>query len=246
MRRLVALIALLPLTAAPAQVAPSSARSVVEKAVAAHGGKEKLARARAEKVFSEGTLVAGSETCAFVSETAVQLPGRYRSAVTLARGKERTTLVQVLDGDKGATYLDGKEQAGGAMQAEKLRRTLSLERALRLVPLLDDAAVALERLDDVRYNDRVLCGVRVVGGGHRDLSLWFDKAEGLLVRAEYTADGAAGTAVRQESLYGGYRELGGYLRPTRVIVSRGGKKVMDATVTRVEPLGRVEPSFTKP
>src|SRR5215467_16005690 len=91
----VALVSLVP--AAPAQEAP---RAVIEKAIAAHGGQERLAAVRADRVQLRGTIQVGQAALPFTSEVTLQLPGQLKSVVTITQSARQHTLVHLLDGDK--------------------------------------------------------------------------------------------------------------------------------------------------
>lgn len=224
-----------------------TARDVIEKAIAAHGGQERLAAVRADKVKLRGTLHAGGSALPFTNELALQLPGQLKSVVTLTETNRTHTVVHLLDNDRATILLDGQPQPVGSAHLTQLRQTLQLEQALRLVPLLNDPAFTLHLLPEVRYNDQVYVGVRVAGRGQRDLKLFFDRASGLLVKAEHALDGPGGKDVLQEAFYGDYRDLGGYRRPCKVVVLRDGKKVMEAVLLEARRLERIDPiEFTRP
>ncbi len=253
MRTSLVLLILLP-TAALAQADP---RAVIEQAIAAHGGREKLAQVRADKAQLKGTLHVGGEALPFTNSLTLQLPGQFKSVVSFESAGRTHTVVHLLDGDRATILLDGKPQAVDAAHLAQLRQTLQLEQALRLVPLLTDPGFTLQPLPEVRYklhptpegryNDQVYAGVRVQAKGRSDLRLYFDRASGLLVKAEHTLEGPGGKAVVQEAFYGGYRDVGGYRRPGKIIVLRDGKKVMEAELIDARRFDRIDPiEFSRP
>lgn len=245
MRLLAALLAvvLVPMTL-PAQ---QTARSVIEKAIEAHGGKARLSALRSERVKLKGTLHVGSAQMPFTNEQSVQLPAQYRSVVTIDDGSKSHSVVHLLDGDKATILLDGQPQQVTGTQLSQIKQTLQLEQALRLVPLLNEHEFNLQLLPEVRYNNLSFVGVRVTGKSQRDLKLFFDGASGLLVKTEHRLDGAAGKDVIQEAFYADYRNLGGHLRAGKVVVLRDGKKVMDAELVTAQRVERIDPSeFTRP
>lgn len=228
-------------------LAQADARSIIERAILAHGGKEKLTGIRAEKVKLQGKFHIGSSPVSFTNETIVQFPSQFRSVVTLSEVPRDRTVIHLLDGERATILIDGQSQPASGTHLAQLKQTLQLEQAIRLVPLLDESAFQLHVLPQVRYNDRIFHGVRVQGRSQRDLKLFFDGATGLLVKTEHRLDGPGGKEVLQEAFYGEYRDLGGYRRASQVVVLRDGKKVMEATILEARRLDRVDPvEFTRP
>ena len=109
---------LLLLGVVPAVGAQESPRAIVERAVAAHGGHEKLSRARADVARMRGIIHIGKAAVPFTSEVTVQLPKKYHSVVQLQNGDKMQTLIHDLDGDKvtitiDGTVIDGYKVSGG-------------------------------------------------------------------------------------------------------------------------------------
>jgi hypothetical protein len=214
--------------AVPAVTAQESARSVIERAVAAHGGLEKLSVARADRTRMRGLYYAGKSGVPFTSEVTVKLPGTYKSTVTLRDGDKTRVVVSELNGDVTSVTIDGVAQQVQGTHANQLRQTLELESALRLAPLLNEKAFALTHLGEFKLNDKIVVGVQVKGSGQRELKMYFDKQTALLVKTEQMIDGGDGKDVLQEAFYRDHREMAGYVRPGRAAAYRGGKKVMEA------------------
>jgi hypothetical protein len=219
--------------------AQETARALIERAVKAHGGKERLARVGADRVKFKGNLTIGPSAVPFVGETTVQLPGRYKSVVQLSAPRPHT-VVHVLDGDRAGITIDGRAQKVPDAQREQLRQTLQLDRAMRLLPLLSDPSFRVSLLGEATFNGRPALGVRVVVPGQREVRLYFDRATALLVKTEHFLPGADGKVVRQEGHYSAYREAGGYLRPGKVTAFRDGIKVMEAELLEARTLEHVD------
>ncbi len=231
----------------PAAPAQDAARAVIEQAIKAHGGEERLARNRADRVRLKGTLFIPKGTAPFVAETIVQLPAQFKSVMELTANGEKHTLVHLINADKVTVMVDGKvEKADPAVLAE-MRDTVLLDRAVRLVPLLRDRGFDLAPLEDVKVNDRPAAGVRVTARGDKELRMYFDKELGLLVKTEHVLTDGSGKEVRQEQYYGDFKDVAGHKRPFKVIAYRDGRKVMEAEVVDVKYYEKIDESeFTKP
>ncbi len=216
-------------------------RALIERAISAHGGYDKLARVRADRVRFRGLLHVGGSSVPFTNEVTMQLPAHYRSVVVMTEKGRSRTIVHTLEGDQASITLDGQPQQVSGSHLAQLRQTLDLESALRLVPLLTDPSYTLSFLGAFAWQGKELLGVRVQGKGQRDLKLYFDRQTGLLVKAEHLLDGPGGKDVRQEAFYSAYREAGGYLRPGRLAAYRDGNKVMEAELIDAVPLDSPPP-----
>jgi hypothetical protein len=213
--------------AAPAVHAQDSARSIIERAIVAHGGMDKLSRARADRTRMRGVIYVGKTTVPFTSEVTVQLPKKYKMVLAMREADKTRVVIHELDGDAVNITIDGTTQHAQGTHANQLRQTLELESAMRLVPLLDARAFTLTTLGEFKLNDRVVVGVGVKGSGQRELKMYFDRETALLVKTEQRIDGGDGKDVVQEAFYRDHREVGGYRRPGRAAAYRDGKKVLE-------------------
>lgn len=246
MRNLVAAltVALIVFGGVRAQEGP---RQVIEKAIQAHGGMDKLSKARADKVKLKGVLVLGQREVPFTAETSVQLPGQFKNVMEVTVDGRSMKLVQILNGDQAHVLIDGQAQKIEANALTEMKETMQLDRAVRLVPLLADKTFDLEILPEAKVNDKPVAGLRVTAKGRKDLRMFFDKETGLLVKTEHKLDDKAGKEVRQEEFYSDFRELGGFRRPVKVTAFRDGKKVMEADLTEVKYYERIDDAeFAKP
>jgi hypothetical protein len=231
-------------SAAPAQ---DAARALIERAVQAHGGAEALGRIHADKVRFKGTMVIQGHTVPFVAETLMQLPSKYKHVIETNNDGDKHTVIQIINGSKVHIILDGRPLTPDPTQLAEIRNGLELQRAQRLLPLLEDRSYQLALLDELKVNDRPAAGVRVTGRGRKEMRLYFDKEYGLLVRAENRIDDGKGKELRQQFFFGDFKDVGGYKRFTKVRVYREGKKLMEAELTDAQPLERVDESeFAKP
>ena len=71
---------------------------IIDKAIRAHGGEEKLAGLSA---FTLRERQAYPDAATWDSQIVVQLPGRYRSERTISSGGKSSTSLIVLDGEQG-------------------------------------------------------------------------------------------------------------------------------------------------
>jgi hypothetical protein len=234
-------------SAAPAQ--EDAARAILERAIKAHGGEERLARVRTDRVKTHGTLFVLKRGVPFTAETTVQLPGQLKNVIELSEpdGKKRT-VAHLISGDKVAVLIDGRPEKNIEPAAlAEIRDTLLLERVVRLVPLLRDRTFDLAPLEPIRVNDRPAIGIKVTGPKRRELRLYFDKEMGFLVKIEHLLGDGNGKPVREERYFGNFKDVDGCIRPFKVMAFRDGKKILEAEVTEIQHLARLDDSeFTPP
>jgi hypothetical protein len=244
--RIAGLLLLFSALSAPAQDTP---RSIVERAIAAHGGAERLSRLRADKTVIQGKIVLAAKEglTTFTTEQTLQLPGRFKQVAKVSISPDKTiTIAQVIDGDKVMMTIDGQPREVTPSGLIDLRLGLDLQRAARLVPLLTDSAYHLTALNEEKVNNRPAFGVKVSSKGRRDVRLYFDHETGLLVKTEHTRDDGSGKEVLQEEFYGDFKDFGGFRRWTRIAVFREGKKIMEAEVRDVKYFDKIDDAEFKP
>lgn len=233
MRTLLLVIPFCSLASLLAQPKEIDPRTVVERAVTAHGGRDKLAQARADWVKLKGTLFVGDKDTPkevpFVGETWVQLPGQFKNVLELTTPQGATRMVQTVNKDKVKITIDGQPHTVSPAALGEMRETAHLNNAVRLIPLLERAETyKLDYTGELEIQKKTLLGVKVTTRGQRELRLYFDKSNGMLVRTEQLLDDGNGKEVRQEVYYLDFRNLGGYTRPVKLAAYRDGRKVMEA------------------
>jgi hypothetical protein len=237
------------LAACPA-LAQQTPRSIIERAIEAHGGEERLARRRADKVSLQGRVFASEKDAGvpFTADLMMQLPARFKYVAHMnPASKMPYTLVQIVDGDKVIATVDNQPIPPVPAALAELRAVRDLQRAARLLPLLSDPAYQLTTLGEEKVNNRTAIGVKVTMKGHKDLRLYFEHDTGLLIKAEFTRDDSSAKEVLQENFYGDFKDFGGIRWWTRLAVFRDGKKMMEAELVDVKYLDKIDESeFTKP
>jgi hypothetical protein len=234
--------------ALPAAAQEEAARAVIEQAVKAHGGEERLARVRADRVKSQGKLFLDKHAVPFTAETVVQLPGQFKNVVEMSVDGTTHVVVHILNGDKPPVVLvDGKPEKIDRAALAEMRDAMLLDRIIRLVPLLRDRTFDLALLGPAKINDRPAVGVKVVSRNRREFHLFFDKETNLLVKTEHMLGDGGVKKVREERYFGNFKEIDGCVRPFRIMAYRDGRKRLEADVTEVKRLDRLDESeFTRP
>lgn len=224
----------------------AAVRSIIDKAMKASGGEEKLAKYKAATWKGKGKINVGGVEIEFTLEAAAQPPkqSRMKSEGEFSGTKfERT---QVVNGDKGWISLTGSTEDMPEDQLAAAKEDLYAGWLAMLVPL-KDAAFKLAPLPEIKVGDRPAVGVRVSHPGHKDINLYFDKDKGLLVKVQRRVKDMTGQEVEQETFYTDYKEETGILHPRKQKTKRDGSDFLQIEITEYKPLEQLDVStFAKP
>ncbi|HTU90311.1 MAG TPA: alpha/beta hydrolase, partial [Gemmataceae bacterium] len=222
------------LLAAFSSFASEDARTILDKAIKAHGGEAKLSKLKtmSSKAKGRGTNNFGAEV-SFTSEISWQWPDRLKNSVTLTIIKP-TTFIETISGDDGWSSCDGKPGPLGVVKRDELRTQAHVRRLLLLTPLLQDKIYKMSVLDEIRIDDRPTVGVCVACAGERDVKLYFDAATRLLAKVEWRVLNDSGQKeVVKEDLFSDYREIEGVPTATQLLRRSDGKKTLELNFTEV-------------
>ena len=214
-------------------------RSILDRAIKAHGGEEKLAKYRAGRVKTKGRIELGGGV-EFTEEVAYQAPDKLREALDLEVNGEKVKVVTVINGGKAAITVNGKKLPLNDKLKEALRDSAQLLQMARLLPLRGKG-FDLAPLGEVKVNDRPAVGIRVSRQGARDVNLYFDKKTGLLTKVERRAvDPMSGQEFTEERIIKEYQKVDGIAAPKRAVMRRDGERFLDAEVVEVQHLEAID------
>lgn len=220
-------------------------QAVIDRAVKASGGPEKLARLRSFSRKATGKLHAGREPISFQSESLVAFPDRAREALTASINGAPVTVLKVISGDKGwlkeGEQTEEMEPAALAEEQEQMHAAW----VATLLPLREKEYVLTLREADT-VGDRPAVSVRVTRKGRRPVALYFDKEKGWLLKYEVTVR-TAGREVRQEVVFSDHQPADSLVRPRKVVIKRDGRPFVELEVTEFKPVEKVDDkSFARP
>jgi hypothetical protein len=236
------------LTTNQTSIAQSEARAVLDRAIKAHGGEEALVRLKAAHCRSKGSIQLG-DSIPFTQEVYYQLPGSIKEIQEIEHKGQKMTVVLGMKGDDGWITVNGKPQMNidpKDLQLE-LKETANLLRVSRLVPL-KEKTFELTVLGRSMVGDQEAVGIRASAKGYRDVNLFFGKDSGLLLKLERkTKDLLKMQDVSEERVMSDYRQVDGLQSPRKMVVYRDGAKFMEAEVTEIRFLEKLEDSiFERP
>jgi hypothetical protein len=200
MRRLLAIFLAFPVVLGgfARLVADEEPRHIIKKAIEAQGGEALMRQAKAARIKAKGTIPHPQDpenpkvAMPFRGALDFQLPDRFRLAFDAklsadSEGVEaKYRAIQVFDQGKCWSKSSFPEDAEDEdAQRQSLTRWSYVEYLRSLLPLLDDKEYSLQFGGESKANGRTILKIKVTAKGKPDVRLFFDKALGFLVSAEY-------------------------------------------------------------
>jgi photosynthetic reaction center cytochrome c subunit len=223
-----------------------AALATIDAAVKAQGGADALAKAQSVIRTATGVTSAGDKEAPFTDEFVTALPDRFRLTLDIGAGAQKARIILVVNGDKGWQSTGGMVAEIGKTRLEELREEAYANWVATLTPLQKDKDFDLTPLPEEKLNGQAVLGVKVAHKGHADVTLYFDKGSGLLIRLVRQAK-EAGAAFEQQFVYADYKEFDGVKLPTKQTESRGGKKFTELSgIAYKFPKVLDESAFSKP
>jgi hypothetical protein len=210
-------------------------RTILDKAIKAHGGAKKLAAIKATQTKGKGKIYQPMEI-PFTLDISVQPPDKIKANIDIEVNNMNISIVQVVNGKKGWVNVMGMTKELEEQEMKEAQEQFHVERVTSLITL-KDKSYKLSPLGDAKVGDREAVGVQVTKKGLRDVNLFFDKKTHLLLKSEYRAlEPFSKQEVTQEKIYLNYKEVGGIQSPTKMVVNNDGKKFMDIDITEMTPM----------
>ena len=223
------------------------ATPILDKAIAALGGEEKLAKAATATWKGKGTITFNEAENSIKTQTTVQGIDRHRAEFEGEFNGNEVKGVTVLNGDKGWRKF-GEEPM--EMDDERLaneKRNVSLEVLPVTLVALKGSGYKLEAADEQSVDGKPAVGIKVTGPDQKDFTLYFDKDSGLPVKMVAKVVGFQGNEHTQETTFKDYKDFDGIKKATKVESKRDGEDFRKEEVSEFKVLDKVEDkTFSEP
>jgi outer membrane lipoprotein-sorting protein len=225
-------------------------RAVIDKGIKAQGGEANLSKQKAVLLKGSGKYYGLGEGIPYTGEWALQPPGQFRVAIEGKVNDQTFRMMRVVNGDKGWIKLnDGETKTMSKEEVAEQREELYAHQVANLVPLRDKA-YQLAPLGESKVDGRDAIGVRVSRKDHRDVSLFFDKASGLLVKTETVVkdvEGGGDKEMTQEVFQSDFKEIDGVKHAMKTVLKRDGKLFVEVEWSEIRPAEKLDDSiFARP
>ena len=218
-------------------------RAFVKKAVDAHGGAEVLNKFHASTTKFKGAVELMGQMREFSGEMSYQGPDKFKIASSLAINNQTLQFVHVFNGKKFWIAELGKtKEITDEKVVKQTRYTLGLDSPSYLVSLLDKD-YQLNTVGDFKVKDRDALGIRASKKGQPDITLFFDKKNHLLVKAEMRVlDAATEQEYTQEKFILDYKDVNGVKTAGRLVIQKDGKDFIDLELSETRHFEKLDDS----
>jgi len=224
-------------------------RAIIDKAIEAHGGEAVLAKFPARTLKGDGKFYGLGDPVDFSLEIA-SFEKKFRFGMSMTVMNFDLKIAVVVNGDKGWEKVNDDVKDIPADEMAEHKEQMHSNAVVSLLPLKKDKGYTLSPIGEVKVDDQPAFGITVSKKGHRDVSLYFDKAKGHLVKSEFNIKDIKGGGDRempQTNFFYDYKEFQGVRQPTRLVTERDGKKFIEARLTDMQPAEKLDDAtFDRP
>jgi hypothetical protein len=222
-------------------------KAIVAKAIEAKGGEANLKKYKASVSKFKGVVSVMGIEVAMTGTAKDQVPDKIRMDAAMKFGGQDVTFSQIINGDKGWQGLNGEFME---LDKDALAEAREQVHASQVTDLreLKGKGVKVSSLGESKVDGKSAVGVLVKADGYRDISLYFDKDSGKLVKSETKGkDPMGGAEFKAETFFSDYKKVSGVNVPHKVKVLRDGSPFMQMEISAVTLSEKLDDKdFTKP
>ncbi len=221
-------------------------KAVVDKGIKALGGEDKLAKVKVISWKTKGKIFIQGNPNDFTTEVTAEGLDHFRSKFEGDFGGMKIEATAILAGDKGWRTLPDSSELDADHLAVAKRNAYLEVLPITLVGLKENT-FKLEADKEEKVDGKPAVGIKVTGPDKKEFTVFFDKESGLPVRLVGKVMNWMDQEVTQETSYGGYKDIDGIKKATKIEIKHDGEKVVEAEITDFKVLDKVDPkTFAKP
>jgi hypothetical protein len=221
--------------------------AILDKAIKALGGEEKLATVKAATWKGKGKITFGDNENEFTSQATVQGLEHFRSEFEGEFGGNKIKGITVLNGDKGWRKFGDMSMELDKDAVANEKRTVYLQVIPVTILPLKGKDFKCKAAGEEKVDGKAAVGIAVTCPDGKDFKLYFDKESGLPVKQVAKVVGFVGDEFTQETTFAAYKEFNGIKKATKVVAKRDGQKFLEQEVTEFKVLDKVDPkTFAAP
>jgi hypothetical protein len=235
------------LSASPVRGHEAQAEAILDKAIKALGGEERLSKAQAATWKARGKITIEGHDNEVNTEATVQGLDRFHSVFEGEFGGNKVKGESVLSGEKGWRKFGDQVVEMDSEQVKNEKRTVFFMVIPATILPLQKKDFKVEAVGDQTFAGKPAAALKVTGPDGKDFTLYFDKESGLPVRLVAKVTGWMGEEYTQETTLSDYKDFGGIRKATRLTIKRDGADFVDSQITEFKVLDKVpDDSFAEP
>jgi hypothetical protein len=224
-----------------------AAQAIVDKAVKAMGGADKLGAVKAVTWKAKGKISIGGADNDFTSQTTLngltQMRGEFEGDFMGNKIKG----VTVVNGDKGWRVFGDQKMELDADAVANEKRNLYLQVVPLTIMPLKGKGFKVEAAGEEKVGGKAALAVKATGPDGKDFTIYFDKDSGLPVKQVAKIVGFMGDEVTQETMLGNYKDFGGIKKATKIDAKRDDENFLATEIVEFRVLNKVDPkTFAEP
>lgn len=221
--------------------------AILDKAITALGGQDKLGKVQAVSWTAKGTITFNGSDNAVTTRSTVQGTDHFRQEFEGDFGGNPVKGVTVLAGDKGwRNFGDNHSELDKDALANQKRTAYLALIPVTILPL-KGKDFKMETIADKNVGDKPAAGIKVTPPDGKEFSLYFDKDSGLPVQMVAKVAGFMGDEFTQETTFSDYQDMAGIKKATKIQSKRDGEKFIDQQISDFKILDTVDAkTFAEP
>jgi hypothetical protein len=231
----------------PVLKADDDAKTIISKAVKAHGGEKAFSRWSCGylKYKTKGGFVPTQVGEVTVEDT-FQLPGHFKRVTRMDAGGKELLTVYVINDGKG--WIKKGDAPAEPIDNKFTERTDHPFAALWNLAPLTDEEVRLTKLGAAKVNGKDAIGVRAQSNKLSDADFYFSPQTGLLLKSRRSLPGADPAKPKvMETFLDDYKDVQGTPVPMQIKGVQDGKEILHVTLLEAKFAEKFEEStFAKP
>jgi hypothetical protein len=230
-----------------ARAQDKNATAILDKAIKALGGEEKLSKVKAFTWKGKGKISFGGTDNTITAQVTVQDLDHYRQEFEGEFMGNKVQGVVVLAGDKGWRHFGDMNTELDKEGVANQKRVVYLQVIPGTLVPLKGKGFKVEAVGEEKVGGKPADGIRVTGPDGKDFTLYFDRESGLPVKMVAKVVGFTGEEFTQETTFGSYKDFDGIKKATKVENKRDGVRFQELEITEFKVLDKVDPkTFAAP
>ncbi len=237
----IALVTLIAI-AVPQVRADDKAIDIVKAGIKAHGGEEALKKNQAGEFKMKGSMSVLGADLEYTGMMAYQLPDQFKATIDTSLMGQALSIVQIGNGDKFKTTLNGQAQPLDDKTKGELRQAAASQEISMLYPLLNKEKYTIKAGADAKVAEVDCNTVLVEGKSTKAIKLHFDKKTGLLhATVRQGIAPGAGDEVEELTVMSDFKAIDGVQIPMKLLVKHDGKLFMSTTLSEGKTSVKLDP-----